>query len=148
MTMTDTGSRLDFQLSYGDCDAVGIAYFAIYYRWMERAYTSWLYDQGIRSGEMQEQLGVVTVGISSGARYLSTAQVFDHLTCQVVLDRLGESSYRVGYEFTRDGELVTRGQMSYACRDATDFSKTPLPDRLRETLNLLPAPSFDIDMGG
>ena len=66
----------------------------------------------------------------------------------MVLDRLGESSYRVGYEFTRDGELVTRGQMSYACRDATDFSKTPLPDRLRETLNLLPAPSFDVDMGG
>jgi acyl-CoA thioesterase FadM len=23
-----------FQLSYGDCDTVGIAYFAIYYPWM------------------------------------------------------------------------------------------------------------------
>lgn len=146
MTMTDTSSALGFQLSYGDCDAVGIAYFAIYYRWMERAYTSWLFEQGIRSGEMQEQLGVVTVGISSGARYHSTAQVFDRLTCRAVLDRLGESSYRVGYEFTRDGELITRGQMSYACRDASDFTKAPLPERLRETLNRLPAPSFDVEV--
>ncbi|MGM7666526.1 acyl-CoA thioesterase [Microbacterium sp. A93] len=144
--MTTTKTSLDFQLSYGDCDAVGIAYFAIYYRWMERAYTSWLFSQGLRSGEMQSELGIVTVGISSGARYVSTAQVFDHLTCQVVLDRSGESSYRVGYEFTRDGELITRGQMSYACRDASDFSKVQLPDRLRETLNRLPAPSFDVDL--
>lgn len=144
--MTTTNTSLDFQLSYGDCDAVGIAYFAIYYRWMERAYTSWLFSQGIRSGEMQTELGIVTVGISSAARYVSTAKVFDHLTCQVVLDRSGESSYRVGYEFTRDGELITRGQMSYACRDAHDFSKAQLPDRLRETLNLLPAPSFDVDL--
>ncbi|WP_336713863.1 acyl-CoA thioesterase [Arthrobacter sp. USHLN218] len=118
-----TGSKLDFQLSYGDCDAVGIAYFAIYYRWMERAYTSWLFGQGIRSGEMQEGLGLVTVGISSGARYLSVARVLDRLTCQVVLDGLGETSYRVGYEITRGGELVTRGRMSYACRNANDFTK-------------------------
>lgn len=144
--MTVTGSKLDFQLSYGDCDAVGIAYFAIYYRWMERAYTSWLFGQGIRSGEMQGELGVVTVGISSGARYLSTAKVFDRLSCQVVLDRRGETSYRVGYEFTRDGSLVTRGQMSYACRNANDFSKARLPDRLHETLGRLPAPSFDIEV--
>lgn len=144
--MTVTGSKLDFQLSYGDCDAVGIAYFAIYYRWMERAYTSWLFGQGLRSGEMQEALGVVTVGISSGARYLSTAKVFDQLSCQVVLDRLGETSYRVGYEFTRDGALVTRGQMSYACRDASDFTKARLPERLHQTLGRLPAPSFDVEV--
>jgi acyl-CoA thioesterase FadM len=144
--MTVSSSKLNFQLSYGDCDAVGIAYFAIYYRWMERAYTSWLFGQGIRSGEMQEALGIVTVGISSGARYLSTAKVLDHLSCQVVLDRLGETSYRVGYEFTREGELVTRGQMSYACRNAGDFTKARLPEQLHETLNRLPGPSFDVEV--
>ncbi|MFL4477319.1 acyl-CoA thioesterase [Paeniglutamicibacter sp. ORCA_105] len=144
--MSVIGSKLDFQLAYGDCDAVGIAYFAIYYRWMERAYSSWLFGQGIRSGEMQDELGVVTVGISSGARYHSTAKVFDHLSCQVVLDRLGTTSYRVGYEFTRDGELVTRGQMSYACRNAGDFTKAPLPERLHGILGGLPAPSFDTEV--
>ncbi|GGO80026.1 acyl-CoA thioesterase [Nonomuraea cavernae] len=145
--MTQRPDRLTFQLAYGDCDVVGIAYFGIYYRWMERAYTTWLYSQGIRSGEMQEQLGILTVGISSGATYIQAVKVFDELTCQVVLDRIGASSYVVGYEFTRDDELVTRGQMTYACRDL-DWKKAPVPEKLRAVLESLPAPRFDVPKGG
>lgn len=134
--------RLTFQLSYGDCDAMGIAYFAIYYRWMERTYTSWLYSHGLRSGELGTDLGIVTVGVSSGATYHRTAQVFDELVCQAVLDRIGTSSYTVGYEFTCEDRLVTRGQMTYACRDTT-FAKAAVPDRLADVLRTLPAPRFD-----
>ncbi|MBB3665194.1 MULTISPECIES: acyl-CoA thioesterase [Prauserella salsuginis group] len=135
--------RLTFQLSYGDCDAMGIAYFAIYYRWMERTYTTWLYSHGLRSGDLEPDLGVVTVGVSSGATYHRTAQVFDELVCQAVLDRVGTSSYTVGYEFTCEGDLVTRGQMTYACRDET-FAKTAVPDRLAGILRTLPSPRFDV----
>jgi YbgC/YbaW family acyl-CoA thioester hydrolase len=129
--------QLTFQLTYGDCDAVGIAFFAIYYRWMERTYTSWLYSHGVRSGELADQFGIVTVGVNSNATYLQTAKVFDELTCQLVLDRIGSSSYTVGYEFTRDGELVTRGQMTYACR-GLDWSKAQVPEKLEAILRTLP----------
>jgi acyl-CoA thioester hydrolase len=139
--VTQRPDQLTFRLAYGDCDVVGIAYFAIYYRWMERAYTSWLYANGIRSGEMQEQLGIVTVGVNSGCDYLQTVKVFDELTCQLVLDRIGGSSYTVGYEFTRDGELVTRGTMTYACRDL-EWNKTPVPEKLEALLRTLPGPRF------
>lgn len=139
--MNRRDDQLTFQLAYGDCDAVGIAYFAIYYRWMERAYTSWLYTHGLRSGELADELGIVTVGISSGATYHQTATVFDELTCQVVLDRIGTSSYTVGYEFTRDGELVTRGQMTNACR-GLDFTKAAVPEKLATILRTLPPPRF------
>lgn len=135
--------RLTFQLSYGDCDAMGIAYFAIYYRWMERTYTSWLYSHGLRSGDLEPDLGIVTVGVSSGATYHRTATVFDELVCQAVLDRIGTSSYAVGYEFTCDDELVTRGRMTYACRDSS-FAKAPVPDRLAGVLRTLPSPRFDV----
>ena len=141
--MTGRPGSMTFRLAYGDCDTVGIAYFAIYYRWMERAYSSWLYSHGIRSGEMQDQLGIVTVGISSGATYVRPARVFDELTCQPVLDRIGSSSYRVGYEFTRGGELITRGQMTFACRDL-EWNKAPVPDKLAVVLRSLPEPSFDV----
>jgi acyl-CoA thioester hydrolase len=144
--LTQRPDRLTFRLAYGDCDTVGIAYFAIYYRWMERAYTTWLHSHGIRSGEMQEQLGILTVGISSGATYRQPARVFDELTCQVVLDRIGDSSYTIGYEFTRGGELVTRGHMTYACR-ALDWAKAPVPEKLETVLRTLPAPSFDVTRG-
>ncbi|WP_235831333.1 acyl-CoA thioesterase [Gordonia zhaorongruii] len=135
--------RLDFQLAYGDCDVVGIAYFAIYYRWMERCYTNWLYANGIRSGETMDELGVVTVGLSSSAQYLQTVRVFDEIRVQAVADRVGTTSYRVGFEFTRGDELVTKGQMTFAVRDG-DFAKAPIPGRMAEVLSGLPAPSFDV----
>ncbi len=136
MSELDKG-RLSFQLAYGDCDAVGIAYFGIYYRWMERLYTTWLFSHGIRSGELQEQFGIITVGLSSGADYHRPAKVFDLLDVQARLDRIGSSSYRVGFDFTRDGEAITTGQMTFACR-GLDWAKTPVPQGMLDVLTTLP----------
>src|SRR5690606_13352926 len=133
--------RLAFQLSYGDCDAMGIAYFAIYYPWLDRTYTAWLHSHGLRSGVLEPALGIATVGVRSAATDHRTPKVFDELVCQAVLDRIGTTSYPVGYEVTADGELVTRGQMTYACRDGA-FAKAPVPERLAEVLRTLPAPRF------
>ena len=148
MTLTHepTLGRLGFQLAYGDTDTVGIAYFGIYYRWMERCYSTWLYSQGIRSGQMAEDLGAVTVGISSGCRYVDTVEVFDEIVCQAVADRIGTSSYAVGFEFTRGDQLVSKGQMVFAARNPADFSKRPIPDRLLEAMKTLPAPRFDVEV--
>lgn len=136
--------RTGFQLAYGDTDTVGIAYFGIYYRWMERCYSTWLHSLGIRSGQMADDLGVVTVGISSGCRYVTTVEVFDEIVCQAVADHVGTSSYAVGFEFTRGDELVTKGQMVFAVRDPADFSKAPIPERLLKALGELPAPRFEV----
>jgi acyl-CoA thioester hydrolase len=130
-------SSLSFQIAYGDCDAAGIVYFATYFRWMERAYTSWLFANGVRGGEQSEDLGGLAVGVSAGADYLRMVRVFDMLDLQVVLDRIGTSSYTLGYEFTRGDELVTRGHIVYAFRDH-EFGKQPLPQRLIELLQTLP----------
>jgi acyl-CoA thioesterase FadM len=138
--------RLGFQLAYGDTDTVGIAYFDIYYRWMERCYSTWLFAHGIRSGQMAEDLGAVTVGISSGCRYVDTVEVFDEVVCQAVADRIGSSSYVVGFEFTRADRLVTKGQMAFAVRDPADFSKMQIPPRLLEVVQTLPQPRFDIQV--
>lgn len=136
--------RMSFQLGYGDCDVVDIAYFAIYYRWMERTYSAWLHAHGIRSGQMQEQLGIVTVGLSSGANYIRSAYVFDTLTCSLALDHLGNSSYVIGFDFHRDDELITRGHMAFATRNL-DWSKTPIPQALVDVLQTLPQRQTDED---
>lgn len=139
LTQQETASgRMSFQLGYGDCDVVDIAYFAIYYPWMERAYSAWLHAHGIRSGQMQEQLNIVTVGLSSGATYIRPAHVFDQLTVSLVLDRLGTTSYIVGFDFHRGDELITRGHMGFATRDL-NWAKTPIPEQLAETLKTLPS---------
>ena len=148
MTLTHEPSegRLGFQLAYGDTDTVGIAYFDIYYRWMERCYSTWLYSLGIRSGQMGEDLGVVTVGMSSGCRYVDTVEVFDEIVCQAVADKIGNTSYVVGFEFTRGDDLVTKGQMTFAVRKAEDFTKAPIPERLLKALGELPKPRFEVQV--
>lgn len=146
LTHDAAAGRLEFQLAYGDTDTVGIAYYGIYYRWMERCYSTWLYAHGIRSGQMAEDLGVVTVGLSSGCRYVATVEVFDEIACQAVAERIGRTSYAVGFEFTRSGELVTKGQMVFAVRAASDFSKATIPPRLGEVLTSLPPARFDVSV--
>ncbi len=135
--VTPIRQGLGFQLSYGDCDAVGIAYFAIFYPWMERSYSTWLYAHGIRSGQMSEQLGVYTVGLESRCRYVGMCRVFDVLNTQLVLRHLGTTSFVVACEFRRDGELVAVGEISFACR-SLDHQKTPMPPALLAALNSLP----------
>jgi len=134
-------SDLSFRLSYGDCDALGIAYFAIYYRWMERAYSSRLYDHGLRSGELVESLGVLTVGAHSECTYKRLVRVFDELTVRLVLDRLGTTSYTVGFDFVRAGEVVSHGAMTFVCRDPESGGKAAIPERLLAVLRTLPAPA-------
>lgn len=131
-----TGTRQRFQLSYGDCDTVGIAYFAIYYPWMERTYSTWMYRNGIRTGELAEQFDIVTVGVHSEATYHQPVRVFDELTCDMVLEHFGTSSYKLGFSFRRDAELVTHGTMTFACR-TLDGAKAAIPTTIAETLATL-----------
>ena len=136
--MSEDG-RLTFQLSYGDCDTVGIAYFAVYYPWMERAYSTWLYSHGLRAGELAEQLGIITVGVHSECTYRAMVRVFDELTVRMVLDRVGTSSYTIGYDFLRDGEVVTHGTMTFVCR-TPEGGKATIPGELLGILRTLPVP--------
>lgn len=131
-------SPLSFQLSYGDCDTVGIAYFAIYYPWMERAYSTWLYSHGIRAGELVDQLGILTVGVHSECTYKAMVRVFDELTIRLVLDRVGTSSYTIGYDFVRGDEVVAHGTMTFVCR-SPEGGKAAVPEKLVEILRTLPS---------
>lgn len=138
--MTDA-SRISFQLSYGDCDALGIAYFATYYPWMERTYSGWLHSLGIRAADLIPDFGVYTVGMRSSCRYFLPCHVFDQLTCQAVVDRIGTTSYAVGFDFVRGDELVTHGEILYAVRNP-DGTKAPIPEGLLAALNSLPESVF------
>jgi len=129
-----------FRLSYGDCDTVGIAYFAIFYPWMERTYSCWLHDNGIRAGQMVEDFGVYVVGVHSEATYLGQVTVFDELTCTVLRDRIGTSSYTLAFAFHRGDELVTLGKMTFACR-TPEHTKAPIPERLAKLLDTLDSSS-------
>ncbi|WP_420748996.1 acyl-CoA thioesterase [Rhodococcus sp. O3] len=128
-----------FRLSYGDCDAVGISYFAINYPWMERAYSVWLHSFGLESHTLLETVGVYTVGLKSECQYIRTCQVFDELTCTVALDRIGNTSYTLAFDFERGDELVAQGRMTFAVRNP-DGTKAAIPERFLAALRTLDPP--------
>lgn len=136
--MTADHQGQTFQLSYGDCDTVGIAYFAIFYPWMERTWSTWLYSHGIRSGQMTEDFGVYTVGMQSACEYLAPCHVFDVLRTQLVREHVGTTSFSIGCEFWRGEELVARARLLFACR-GLDHAKAPMPDALMTALASLPS---------
>lgn len=128
-----------FRLAYGDCDAVGISYFAINYPWMERTYSVWLHSFGLASHTLLDTVGVYTVGLKSECQYITSCKVFDELTCTVALDRIGTTSYTLAFDFERGDELVAQGRMTFAVRNP-DGSKAAIPDRFLAALRTLGPP--------
>lgn len=139
MTARTPVTQQRFTLAYGDCDAVGISYFAVNYPWMERTYSVWLHSFGLDSHTMLDTLGVYTVGLKSECRYLTSCVVFDELVCTAVLDHLGTTSYVLGFDFTRGDELVAHGEMTFAVRGPDD-KKAEIPEPLRRALQTLGEP--------
>jgi YbgC/YbaW family acyl-CoA thioester hydrolase len=134
--MSGRSDRLTFTLSYGDCDTVGIIYFARYFPWMERCSTLWWHSHGIRVGHLSEDHEVVIVGVNASLDYHSPARVFDEITVRLVSDSIGSSSFALGFEFTCEERLLARGRMTFACRDLS-WEKSELPAALREPLEAL-----------
>ena len=133
----DRPDQLSFTLAYGDCDTVGIIYFARYFPWMERCSTLWWHSQGVRVGHLLEDHGIVTVAVNTSLDYIAPARVLDEVTVRMVVDRVGTTSFTLGFDFTRAGELLARGSMTFACRDQS-WVKIALPDALRAPLAGLP----------
>ncbi|MCB1474761.1 MAG: acyl-CoA thioesterase [Rhodobiaceae bacterium] len=120
---------MDFRLSYGDCDPLGIVYFAAYYPWMERTYNEWVFQNGITPPEQQSKWGVNTVMRASGNDYLIPSVIFDALTCRMTAGKIGNTSFSVSYEIVKRDEpnkLMATGFMSFVMVNG-DLKPTPVP---------------------
>lgn len=134
--MTGHPTSQTFTLAYGDCDAIGISYFAMNYPWMERTYSVWLHSYGLDSHTMMDEVGAGTVGFGSECSYLTSCHVFDEVVCGMELDHLGTTSYIIGFPFSRGDERVAYGRIKYAVR-GPDGLKAPIPERLKAALESL-----------
>lgn len=127
--------RLEYRLSYGDCDPAGIVYYAAYYPWMERVYNEWCYLQGIGSDRMADLWGCYTNSRASGCEYRKPGQLFDLLGCEMHLDRIGTTSYTVGFDQIRqaDGVVIAAGFMTLVFMNE-QRRPVPVPEQMRDKL--------------
>jgi len=133
--VTEPLHAMEFRLAYSECDPAGIVYYGAYHPWMERVHTEWTYLRGIRTDLMLTNHGVSTVSRHSEVSYHRPSKIFDPLRCEMRLDALGTTSFRMRFDFTHreDGGLFAVGRFTLVFVDA-DRSKTPVPDWMRQHL--------------
>jgi acyl-CoA thioester hydrolase len=114
---------------YVECDQQGIVFNAHYLVWCDEAVTRWFEDTGADYAALTAR-GLDTRVVSSTLDWLSSARYGDVVDVEARTDRVGRTSFAVGFD-VRVGERV-------CCRVVTTYvlvddagAPTPVPDDLR-----------------
>lgn len=132
--MDDYPITVAVSVQWGDMDALGHVNNARYFTWFESARIALFERVGLSS------VGTPTVGpILAHTRcdFLAPVTYPAELVAGSRIDRLGNSSFTMGYAIARaaaPGELVARGEGVVVLIDYTSGAKVPIPDDLRERL--------------
>lgn len=128
-------NAMRFRLSYGECDPAGIVYFGAYLPWMERTHTGWHLDLGMRTDHLLERFGCVPISRHLEVDYERPALLFDPVVCEMRLDALGRTSYRMRFDLRHedDGGTFAVGRLTLVFVDA-DRRPAPVPPELRRHL--------------
>lgn len=129
--------KLDFRLSYGECDPAGIVYYAAYYPWFERAMTEWTHRGGFTADRQRDLFGTTHVSVASGCRYRIPGRLFDPFTLEMRLGHLGTTSFTMHFtvRHRETAAVYADGHMTFVYVDE-QFPPAPVavPDGFKEKL--------------
>lgn len=118
---------------YEDTDMAGIVYHANYLKFIERARSDWVREQGLDQNAMREA-GTVFVVRRIEADYLAAAQYDDALEVRTTIRTMTGVRLVMAQEVLRDGELLFRAEVTAVCA-TLDGRITRLPEALRRRMN-------------
>lgn len=123
-----------FRVIYGDTDAMGVVYYANYFRYFEAARTELLRDLGVPYRQLESD-GFMLPVAEAHAHYHAPARYDDALVLQTTIERVRFSSIEIAYRITRedDASLVATGKTRHACIGPSG-RVSRLPDALRGRL--------------
>ncbi|MEI7843156.1 MAG: tol-pal system-associated acyl-CoA thioesterase [Gallionellaceae bacterium] len=117
---------------FQDTDAGGVVYHANYVNFMERARTEWLRSFGYSNAGMMMELGVMFVVRSIKLDYLKPAKLDDMLMVTAQVKEIGRSRLNMVQTVTRDGVLLTEGEVHLVCVKADSFKPVSVPEIMRK----------------
>lgn len=115
---------------YEDTDMAGIVYHANYLKYIERARSDWVREQGLDQNAMRDDDGIVFVVRRIEADYLGMARFDDRLEVHTTVQAMTGARLVMAQEVMRGASCVFRAVVTAAC---VTLSGTParLPARLR-----------------
>jgi acyl-CoA thioester hydrolase len=120
---------------YEDTDAGGVVYYANYLKFMERARTEWLRDQGFEQPELLRDHMVIFVVRAVQIEYLRPAMFNDLLTVTVRFHAAGRSWIELDQtaEHPENGVLV-KARIKVVCVHGQTFKPVQIPAPVRESI--------------
>jgi len=119
-----------------DTDMAGILYFPRIYRFAHDALEDFIESEGTNFEQIFHKEKFVFVIVHSEADYYVPMKVGDPLEVHLYIERIGNSSFTIGYKIYREPvkELVGSAKTIHVCLDSTTRTKIPIPETMRTSL--------------
>ena len=118
---------------YLEVDAQGVVFNGWYLAYVDDAMTGFLAANGLRYQDLIAAGWDVMV-VHAELDWRDGLRWGDEAGVAVRLLQLGRTSFRLGFEFRRNGDPVATAEMVYVCIATDGTGKRPLPDLLRSAL--------------
>jgi len=126
--------RFPVRVYYEDTDAAGVAYYASYLRFMERARTEWLGALGFELATLEREHGVAFAVHHVDIRYHQPARLGDRLEVTVSLQQHGRARITLEQDVRRAGAVLTEARVTLACLDRIRWRPARIPAPLAACL--------------
>jgi acyl-CoA thioester hydrolase len=123
----------ELRVRYGECDPQGIVFNANYLLYFDVALTEYWRDR-VGPWDDMALLGVDAVVAEANLRFRAPARFDDVLALVVRTEDLGTTSMTTLVEVRREGELLVEMRLRHVFVDRATWSKTAMPEEIREKL--------------
>jgi 4-hydroxybenzoyl-CoA thioesterase/acyl-CoA thioester hydrolase len=124
------------RVEFRDTDAAGIMHFSVYFTSMEQAEHAMFRSLGLSVVEQQDGQTISWPRVAATCDYRGSFRFEEIMTIQLRIAKLGKSSLKMQFDFSRDGELLATGTLTTVCCVISDAApkSIPIPVRLRNQL--------------
>ena len=120
---------------FQDIDAAGVVFFAHLFRYAHEAYEQFMHSIGCSLQDLLAAGSYLLPLVHARADYQQPLHHADKLTIQIRLERIGETSFTLGYRVLgEDRAECACLQTVHAALDRKTQRPLPLPETLREAL--------------
>lgn len=120
------------RIRFVDTDASGRIHYTSMFRYFESAEDEFMRSIGYR--HIGARTGPNYPRVHVECDYLKAIRYDDLIRIEVTVERVGGSSYTLGFSALLDGSAAARGKITVACMDPQTQRSRPLPENLSESL--------------
>ncbi len=107
--------RASRRVEFVDTDMAGIVHYSNFFRFMEAAEVDFLQSRGLSVALPWRDKKLGLPRVSAQCDFLRPAYFEDILDIDVTLKNVGRKSIAYGFEISRAGEVLARGQVTCVC---------------------------------